>query len=152
MLWLCLGKINHIVMPLHPNGYFLGLCSLRSFEISKPWDMGLELSNCSEIIWQVLQQQCYWSTCQISEWCIKFSTRSYGFKFSQNLVIRWTAEWIEALGWMMLFPWSSLYSVEEIVCSLVIDGALWSDNCKCGRKLMMMDDDHCVIDWGPASI
>ena len=38
-----------------------------SHEISESWDIGVDLSDRSEI-WQVLQQQCCWSTCQISEW------------------------------------------------------------------------------------
>ena len=53
---------------------------------------------------------------------------------------------------MMLLSWHSLYSEEEIVRNFVIDGALWNDNFKCGRKLMMMDDDYCSVDQDPAAI
>ena len=61
-----------------------GLYSLRSREVSKPRDSGLDFSIRSEI-WQAPRQQCCRDVCQISERYDNCNIRSRGFETSYVL-------------------------------------------------------------------
>ena len=65
---------------------------------AKPWHMGLELSECTEIR-QVSSQHCCQDACQISKWYTIYNTHSRSLETWQDLVVRcFTAYWIEALN------------------------------------------------------
>ena len=75
---------------------------VRSCKSLKPWDLRLELSDRSEI-WQVLRQQCYWGTCQISKRCHNSNYQLHGFETSQDLkIICLIGYWNRALTEMTL--------------------------------------------------
>ena len=64
--------------PRAPSQYPKRRFSVRSRKVSKPRDLYLELSDCSEI-WQALRQQCCRCACQISKWYnyLKFQSRVF---------------------------------------------------------------------------
>ena len=59
----------------------------RFHKVSKPQDLYLKLSNCSDI-WQAHQQHCCWCNCQFSKRCKYFNTWSRLFKTLWDLTIR----------------------------------------------------------------
>ena len=61
--------------------YLIRRLILRSWKILNPWDLHLELCNCSEI-WPA-----YWQHCQNSKRCY-LNSQSHGFETSPDLTIR----------------------------------------------------------------
>ena len=76
-LWMA---ISHKVQGVQ---YHLKYLFVRTCNASKPWDLHLDLSDHSDI-WQVSQQHCCWSVCQISKWYDDFNYQSCSFEASRH--------------------------------------------------------------------
>ena len=68
-------------MPIRPLFQYPIRCLIvRSREVSKQWDLYLELSDSTEI-WQAHRQHCCRSACQISKLCNNLNSQSRSFEF-----------------------------------------------------------------------
>ena len=65
-----------------------GRLSVRSHEVSKSRDSGLNFSSSGFGMWQAHRQRCCWDTCQISERYDHYSIRSFCFETSRDLAVR----------------------------------------------------------------
>ena len=70
-----------------PSQYPKRRLSVRSRKVSKPRDVYLELSDCSEF-WQALRQQCCRCACQISKRYDNLKYQSRGFETLRDLTKR----------------------------------------------------------------
>ena len=64
-----------------------GRLTVRTREVSKPRNSGLDFSNCSEI-WVAPRQQRCQDACEISERCEYYNTQSSPFEAAQDLALR----------------------------------------------------------------
>ena len=67
--------------------YLLSHLIVTSRKDWKPWDLYLELYDCSQV-WQALWQQCCWCASQVSKCCDNLNYQSHSLETSWDLTIR----------------------------------------------------------------
>ena len=95
--------------PWAPSQYPKKCLSVRSRKVSKPRDLYLELSDCSEI-WQALRQQCCRCACQISKRYDNLKYQSRGFETLRDLTKRrlfgyWDGALVPGVFYGVHFGW-----------------------------------------------
>ena len=111
-----------------PSQYPKRRLSVRSRRVSKPQDLYLELSYCSEI-WQALPQQCCRCACQISKRYDNLKYQSRGFETWRDLTERrlfgyWDgAQELVATCWDGAGGWNAFSWITTTAYSFVIQRA-----------------------------
>ena len=128
-----------------PSQYPKRRLSVRSRKVSKPRDLYLELSDCSEI-WQALRQQCCRCACQISKRYDNLKYQSRGFETLRDLTKRrlfgyWDGALVPGVFYGVHFGWP-IHDFHVLVLHEIPSAS------GCVGQNIILDQDKAVLEGG----